>query len=43
MNFDFLSMSCDEWRELADAFPVEMEIITEMLIEAEAEICRDAS
>ena len=39
MDTDFLSISCEEWRELSDAFPLEMEVITEMLIEAEADIC----
>ena len=42
MNLDFLSVSCDEWRELSDAFPVEMEVITEMMIEADADLCSDA-
>ena len=41
MKFDFLSLSCDEWRDLSDAYPAEMEVITEMLIDAEAEICGD--
>ena len=41
MDFNFLSVSCEEWRALTDAYPLEMEVITEMLIEAEAELCVD--
>jgi hypothetical protein len=41
MKTDFLSISCDEWRELSDAYPVEMEVIMEMMIEAEADLCGD--
>ena len=42
MNFNFLSISCEEWRELSDAYPREMEVIMEMMIEAEADLCIDA-
>ncbi len=35
----FMSISCEEWRALADAFPTEMEVIMEMLIDAEADLC----
>ena len=42
MGFNFLSVSCEEWRELTEAYPLEMEIITEMMIEAEAELCVEA-
>jgi len=41
MNFDFLSISCEEWRELSDAYPQEMEVIIDMMIEAEADICSE--
>ena len=41
MASSFMSISCEEWRELSDAFPVEMETIMEMLIEAEADLCTD--
>lgn len=36
---DALKIDCTEWRELAEVFPLEMEIIMEMLIEAEFEVC----
>jgi hypothetical protein len=38
---DFLQLDCQEWRDLSDAFPLEMEVITEMLIESEEELCSD--
>ena len=41
MASSFMSISCQEWRDLSDAFPTEMETIMEMLIEAEAELCGD--
>lgn len=34
-----LNIDCAEWRELTEVFPVEMEVIMEMLIEAEFEVC----
>lgn len=37
---DSLIIACAEWREAAEMFPREMEVIMEMLIEAEIEICR---
>ncbi len=36
---DALKIDCAEWRELAEVFPLEMEVIMEMLIEAEFEVC----
>ncbi len=36
---DALSVDCAEWREVAETFPVEMEVIMDMMIEAEFEIC----
>jgi hypothetical protein len=41
MTSDFLSIQCSEWRDLAEAFPTEMEVITDMLIEAEADLCTE--
>jgi hypothetical protein len=41
MNLNFLSISCQEWRELSEAYPIEMEVITEMMIEAEADLCNE--
>ena len=41
MSINFLTISCEEWRELSDAYPREMEVIMEMMIEAEADLCGD--
>lgn len=38
---EMLQISCAELRELADANPVEIEVIVEMMIEAEADLCND--
>lgn len=38
----FLLLDCEQWREMSDLFPVEMEVITEMLIEADEELCEEA-
>lgn len=38
-----LQISCSELRELADSNPDEIEVIVEMMIEAEAELCTDMS
>ena len=40
---DKLTFTCEELRELADAFPDQIEIIIEMLIESDAEICEEAA
>ena len=34
-------MNCDELRELATDFQMEMGVIVEMLIDAEEELCQD--
>ncbi|MEA3274381.1 MAG: hypothetical protein U9Q81_03625 [Pseudomonadota bacterium] len=36
---DLLRIDCQEWRELTELFPVEMEVITEMMIEVDEEVC----
>ena len=36
---DILKVDCAEWREVAEIFPTEMEVIMEMMIESEFEIC----
>jgi len=36
---DSLTVDCAEWREVAEIFPSEMEVIMEMMIEAEYEVC----
>jgi len=40
---DTLIFTCEELRELADAFPEQIEIIIEMLIESDAEVCQEAA
>ena len=40
---DSLIFTCAELRDLAESNPTEMEIIVEMMIEAEAELCLEAS
>jgi hypothetical protein len=40
---DFLQLDCQEWRDLSESFPVEMEIITEMMIESDEDLCNDAT
>ncbi len=42
MKFDFMHISCEQWRELSEAYPIEMEVITEMMIEAEADLCGES-
>jgi len=42
MSIDFLRITCDEWRELSEIYPREMEIIMDMMIEAEADLCSEA-
>jgi hypothetical protein len=39
MNTGFLQVTCEEWRTLSESYPAEMEVILEMMIEAEAELC----
>ena len=36
---DILKVDCAEWREVAEIFPTEMEVIMEMMIESEFEVC----
>lgn len=38
---EMLQVSCAELRELATANPQEVEVIVEMMIEAEADLCSD--
>jgi len=40
---DFLRIDCQEWRDLSESFPAEMEVITEMMIESDEEVCTDAT
>ncbi|MEJ2691998.1 MAG: hypothetical protein P8166_02810 [Candidatus Thiodiazotropha sp.] len=38
---EMLQISCAELREMADSNPEELEVIVEMMIEAEEELCSD--
>ena len=38
---EMLQISCADLREMADSNPDEVEVIVEMMIEAEAELCND--
>jgi hypothetical protein len=40
---DTLLFSCAELRELAETNPEEIEVIVEMLIEADEDLCQDIS
>ncbi|EGV50702.1 hypothetical protein Ga0074115_1282 [endosymbiont of Ridgeia piscesae] len=40
---DMLSLTCEEFREISETNPNEVEIIVEMLIEAEVELCKESS
>ncbi|MEJ2609186.1 MAG: hypothetical protein P8179_03650 [Candidatus Thiodiazotropha sp.] len=40
---EMLEISCTELRELAEANPVEIEVIIEMMIESDTELCKDNS
>lgn len=39
MNQTYLTVDCTEWRAEAEVAPTEMEVIMEMMMEAEEEIC----
>lgn len=41
MTSEMLEMQCAEWREVAEENPDEMEVVVEMMIEAEEELCYD--
>ena len=38
---NILNVDCEEWREIASDYPVEMEVIVEMMIESDEELCYD--
>ena len=40
---DTLLFTCEELRDLAETNPREIEIIVEMMIEAEAELCEESA
>ncbi len=41
MNEEMLKPDCAEWRQVAEENPSEMEVVVEMLLEAEEELCFD--
>jgi hypothetical protein len=40
---DNLRIDCEELRELSEEFPAEMQVVTEMLTEAEEDLCEQAT
>ena len=42
MNDNALAMNCEELRELAADFPMETDVIVEMLIDAEEDLCEES-
>jgi len=42
MNENALAMNCEELRELAADFPMETDVIVEMLIDAEEDLCEES-
>jgi hypothetical protein len=36
-----LNIDCEEWREIASDYPTEMEVIVEMMIECDEQLCYD--
>ncbi len=36
-----LNIDCEEWREISSDYPTEMEVIVEMMIECDEELCYD--
>jgi hypothetical protein len=42
MDNNLLAMDCDELRELATDYPMEMDVIVEMLIDAEEDLCQES-
>ncbi len=40
---DSLLFSCEELREIAEVNPTELEVIIEMMIEADMDVCREAA
>jgi hypothetical protein len=42
MDQNALEMNCEELRELAADFPTEMDVIVEMLIDAEEDLCQES-
>ena len=42
MDNNLLAMDCGELRELATDYPMEMDVIVEMLIDAEEDLCQES-
>ncbi len=38
---NLLNIDCEEWREVASDYPTQMEVIVEMMIESDEELCYD--
>ena len=42
MEQNMLDTNCDELRELAADFPTEIDVIVELLIDAEEDLCQES-
>lgn len=40
---ELMKIDCEEWREIAELFPEEMNVLVEMLLHAEAERCEEVT
>ncbi len=40
---EMLQVNCESWREVAEENPQEMEIVMELMIEADEELCAEAA
>ena len=43
MSEEMLELDCAEWREESNESPSEMEVVLEMMKEAEEELCEDVA
>lgn len=39
MNDEMLVVDCTEWRDVAEDFPDQMEVVVEMMIESQEKLC----
>jgi hypothetical protein len=41
MSRDTLQIDCEEWREVAKEYPMEMEIVMAMMADADDDVCQE--
>ena len=41
MSSEILAVNCESWKEIANENPAEMEVVMELMIEAEEALCTD--